>query len=109
MSTSTSANDKARPQPVTPLLPPEEQFWKRYSPHQEAPLAGPGSFLIPLLAIGILVLSAFSLVRFFRPSRSLPVDAVRLNLGGGGGKPTGEGNAPGIGHGPEDVDPKDKN
>jgi hypothetical protein len=39
-----------------------------------------------------------------KPSRSLPVESVRLDLGGGGGSRSGEGlDKPGIGHGPEAV------
>jgi hypothetical protein len=90
-----------------PLIPPEEQFWKRYSPHSEAPLSLAGSIALHLLAGGVLVLFAVWLASLFiKTSRNLPVEPVRLDLGGGGGKKSGSGNNPGIGDLKEDVPEK---
>ena len=87
-------------QPKNPLV--EEQFWKRYSPHGELPLSGAGSFALHLLVVGGLLLTGALGIWWARPSRSLPVESVRLDLGGGGGSRSGEGlDKPGIGHGPE--------
>src|ERR1043166_8396917 len=76
-----------------PLIPPEEQFWKRYSPHHEAPLSGVTSTILHLLAILLLlgVIWLQNKLKLAEENRSLPVDPVRLNLtGGGGGSPTGK-------------------
>jgi hypothetical protein len=90
------------------LVPPEEQFWKRYSPHHEFPLSSAGSVALHILAVAVLLLLAlFIIPGWFKVDRSLPVEPVRLEIeGGGGGSPTGEGDRPGIGHGPEDVPDK---
>jgi hypothetical protein len=80
----------------------EERFWKRYSPHGELPLSGAGSFALHALVVGGLLLMGFLGLWFARPSRSLPVDPVRV-ISGGGGDPAGEGDAKGVGHGQEAV------
>lgn len=82
----------------SPLVPPDEQFWQRYSPHAEFPLSGAGSLALHLLLFGILGLLAWlGAILFTHGSRSLPVEAVRLDLGGGGGDPHGEGDGPNNG------------
>src|SRR5690348_10778772 len=74
------------------LTPPDEKFWQHYSPHHEFPLSSIGSFVIHLLLFGLLALVAWLGVMLFdHSSRSLPVEAVRLDLGGGGGNPRGQG------------------
>ena len=89
-------------QPKQPQL--DEPVWKRYSPHGELPLSGAGSFALHALALGFLILWGLYLYSYFnKPSRSLPVDSVRLDLGGGGGSRSGEGDNKGIGHGAEAV------
>src|SRR5436309_3549228 len=83
--------------PHRQLVPPEEKFWKRYSPHNEAPLSGVSSFAIHVLAIPLLLLVALvvSKVNDEDEKRPLPVDVVRVNFSGGGGSPGGRGNSPG--------------
>jgi hypothetical protein len=67
-------------------VPPEEKFWKRYSPHGEAPLSLTGSFALHALGVGGMMLFGIYLASlFFKPTRSLPVEPVRLELPGGGG------------------------
>lgn len=74
------------------LTPPDEQFWQRYSPHAEFPLSSVGSFVIHLLFFGLLALAAWLGVVLFGDARkSVPVEAVRLDLGGGGGNVHGRG------------------
>jgi hypothetical protein len=86
--------------------PPEERFWKHYSPHGEAPLSAVGSFTLHLLIGGVLVLAlAAAASALAKTSRSLPVEPVRLDLGGGGGHRQGVGDGPGKG-GVEDVPEK---
>src|SRR4051794_14095392 len=82
--------------------PPEERFWKRYSPHGEMPLSFAGSLSLHLLIIGGLVIATLYLGSFlFKEKRSLPVEPVRF--GGGGGKVGGKGTGPGIGSGVEET------
>src|SRR4051812_11037220 len=84
------------------LVPPEERFWKRYSPHGEAPLSAAGSFALHLLGVGGLFLFALYVANlFYNPTTSLPVEPVRFALGGGGGSKHGVGTGPGVGGGPE--------
>ncbi len=81
-----------------PLIPPEEKFWVRYSPHSEAPLSGVTSTVLHILAIGLLLLIMWinSILKVDEETRSLSVDPVKLDLsGGGGGSPGGNGGGPG--------------
>jgi hypothetical protein len=86
-----------------PLIPPEEKFWQRYSPHSEAPLSGVTSAVVHILAIGLLLLIIYIkyMTHVDDENRSLPVDVVRFG-GGGGGNPGGKVGGPG---GQESGDP----
>jgi hypothetical protein len=87
-----------------PLVPPDERFWQRYSPHGELPLSGAGSLALHLLIFGLMLLSAWlAYAVFSHTTRSLPVEAVRLDLGGGGGNPHGVGDDPNRGRQPQEV------
>jgi hypothetical protein len=78
-------------------VPPDERFWRRYSPHGELPLSGASSLAVHLFIFGLLLLSAWLAFTVFRQaSRTLPVDAVRLEPGG---KSPGVGDAQGTGNG----------
>jgi hypothetical protein len=71
-------------------MPPEEQFWERYSPHHEAPLSGVGSFAVHFLIAGFLILAGYLGWLGLGTQRSaVSNDVVRLDTGGGGGKKTG--------------------
>jgi hypothetical protein len=109
------ANKATKPtkpgQPAPSLVPPEEQFWKRYSPHGEAPLSLAGSFAVHALGFGGILLFAVYLASIlFAPLRNMPVEAVRLDLtGGGGGSRRGVGDGPGVGGVPhENIEAKTK-
>lgn len=71
------------------LLPPEEKFWKRYSPHHEAPLSGFTSFMLHVSIVGIVALAAFWLNRSMKErEQPLPVTPIEIGeAGGGGGNP----------------------
>jgi hypothetical protein len=111
MSTATTAKDPkaAPPAPAPGTVPPEEKFWKRYSAHGEAPISLGGSFALhALVGGGMLLFSIYLASLLFNPARSLPVEPVRLNLGGGGGNPRGVGDAKGVGKGAENIEDKDR-
>jgi hypothetical protein len=97
MSTAVS-EPSARKAKAEPRTPPEEQFWKRYSPHGEAPLSLAGSLGLHALAFGGLLLFGVYLVNLLvKPQRNIPVEPVRLAGGGGapGGKCRAAATAPG--------------
>jgi hypothetical protein len=108
-STAPAVSDNSTPAATKPLrVPPEETIWKRYSPHHELPLSGVSSFGLHALVIGFLIMAAaLGFFGFSKSTRSLPVDPVRLALGGGGGNPNGEGNGPGAGGREENVPDKE--
>jgi hypothetical protein len=69
------------------LVPPEEKFWIRYSPHHELPLSGLTSLVAHALVIGVLLLASLRLAlnqesETLRPPR---MDVVQLEGGGGDG------------------------
>jgi hypothetical protein len=83
--------------------PPEERFWKHYSPHHEFPLSVVSSFFLHILAFGFIGLILAGALMMFVPDKApLPVESI--NVGGGGGNPNGVGNGPNTGvlpHGEE--------
>jgi len=88
---SATAAPENRPAGPAPWAPPEEKFWKRYSPHGEAPISLAGSFALHALAVGGLVLVAVYLASLFtRPTLSLPVELVQLARGDGPGGQSGK-------------------
>jgi hypothetical protein len=91
MATATPpANSQAATNP-RPVLPPEEQFWQRYSPHNEFPLSSIGSIATYLL-IGVLIVAGIKLKLFDSDRPPLDVDTVEMDfseVGGGGGDPDG--------------------
>lgn len=107
MATATTAPPK--PGPSGRLLPPDEQFWQRYSPHHEFPLSTVTSVALHILAIALLVIGGWLLFKlgWKDPAAPVPVDAVVI--GGGGGDPKGSGSGPGDGGGgpPEENVSKD--
>jgi hypothetical protein len=59
------------PQAGEPLpTPPEERFWKRYSPHHEFPLSAVGSFALHFLGGGGLIAAALLLGAYVNAKRS---------------------------------------
>jgi hypothetical protein len=92
----TTATHEPNPGRAASLLPPEERFWKRYSPHGEAPLSMAGSVTLHGLIVGLFLLFAVYLATLFLPStRTLPVEPVRLAPGGNGPGAAGFGGQPG--------------
>jgi hypothetical protein len=90
MSQAAPSSEKAAKRAASPLAPPDERFWQRYSPHAEFPLSSAGSLVVHVLALGLLALAAWlGTVLFNHSTRQLPVEAVRIS--GGGGNPHGRG------------------
>ena len=60
----STADEKASIAAVEqPLIPPDEQFWKRYSPHHEFPLSGMLSVIFHVLLFVLIVGGSIFLVR----------------------------------------------
>jgi hypothetical protein len=84
-----------RPAKVRPSKqPPQNSVWIRYHPWIEGVMAHISAWSIHLLVIGGAVLwftyLAYAL-GFAKPARSLPMEAVRLEIAGGGGNKEGTG------------------
>src|ERR1700676_2314819 len=104
MSTAPTAKPGGKSLPATSKkaagnpfrLPPEEQFWKRYSPHYEAPISITGSGFFHLILIGLAI--AIGIFLSYTWSLIAPVEfqAVRMP-GGGGGNPNGQSDASNLG------------
>ncbi|HEY1859469.1 MAG TPA: hypothetical protein VGG61_03900, partial [Gemmataceae bacterium] len=77
------------------LVPPDEKFWQRYSPHYEFPLSGVSSFALHLLVVGLAAFVCM-LPIFNRETPPMELDEVVWD-GGGGGSPDGIGDGPGKG------------
>jgi hypothetical protein len=67
------------------LVPPDEQFWVRYSPHHEFPLSTVTSIALHVLVVILLLLGAWVAFKlgWMEDNRSLPVVAVVVDEGGG--------------------------
>jgi hypothetical protein len=96
---TTPQTDKAPPGKPSnkPKIPPEERFWKRYSPHHEFLLSSTGSGVLHAVAFAVLffgaLLAAMLGIKF---DNNVEVDA--MVIAGGGGSPSGaEGPTTGIG------------
>jgi hypothetical protein len=94
------AETKSIPRPT--LIPPEEKFWKRYSPHQEAPLSGVSSAVLHVLVLGLMlgIMSLNDLINNEDDNRPVQWEPVRL--AGGGGSQTGSGSGDGTKDGQDD-------
>jgi hypothetical protein len=103
MAPQTAVDSKSNSKPHEKnVVPAEEPFWRRYSPHHEFPLSSLTSIVAHVLAVGVLVVAGILFRDFFRErSTPLPMDVVDA---GGGGDPKGiEGatGSPAVQHGAE--------
>jgi hypothetical protein len=85
------------------LVPPDEQFWQRYSPHHEFPLSSATSAVLHILGLGLLLLIAWILLSGEKKPNDVPkMEPVALEVGpnekgdirggrGGGGNDGGGG------------------
>jgi len=74
----------APPEDKKELLPPDEKFWQRYSPHYEMPLAGMASVLAHALIFGILFVSGLIALMNWRGEASRPPNMDVIQIEGGG-------------------------
>jgi hypothetical protein len=88
----------AKPAAAEGLVPPDEQFWQRYSPHGEMGISSATSLILHVLILIFVVFGALLMPWWFNSGpTNVPVETVRLHVGGGGGQKYGQGDAPGIG------------
>jgi hypothetical protein len=104
--TPTNTDKKAPSGKKRLLVPPEEKFWKHYSPHNEFPLSNAMSIALHVLA-GLLLVVVWLVLRQDNSNKRddvAVIDPVQLDLGpntdgdprggGGGGKDGGTKDAP---------------
>lgn len=90
----------------TPLCPPEETMWQKYSPHFELPLAGFTSFFVHGLVLGVMITGgiAFLFAADVEATKPPSMDVVMIEGGGTGFE--GLGGEPGTPGPPEVGGPK---
>src|SRR6266852_7596826 len=92
----STANNSAKSGTKPSRLPPEEKFWKRYSPHHELPLSTASSILIHAIAITVLIVGSIVLAKFGFGDNKMAIGMLDVP-GGSGGQPEGaEGPATGV-------------
>jgi hypothetical protein len=85
-----------------PLVPPEEKFWEKYSPHHEFPLSTVGSVALHIAAVVLFLAALWLLARMtFHDRWAVPVRAAVV-MGDGDGV---DGAGSGGGQPKENVDP----
>jgi len=82
-----------------PLVPPDERFWQRYSPHYELPISGVSSFAVHAVVLGLAATIATLGWFLIADNKPIPIEVVLP----GGGNPKGIGDAPADGPLPEDI------
>jgi hypothetical protein len=95
-SNVSTANNSAKSSTKPGRLPPEEKFWKRYSPHHELPLSTASSVLIHAIALTVLIVGSVLLAKYGFGENKVEVGVLDIP-GGTGGQPGGvEGPATGV-------------
>src|SRR5262245_50646155 len=95
MSTANLASPNKSPAAGQSPVPPNEQFWQRYSPHYEFPLSSITSFALHVVALTLVFfLGKYLLDKLSKPNAPLSEISVEV-VGGGGGNPEGVGPGPG--------------
>src|SRR5437868_14915744 len=106
---SQPGNSRPAEKEKKPLIPPDEKFWQRYSPHHEAPLSGVSSFFLHVSVLALFGLIFWIGSKMADSNKSIPVDAVALGSAGGGGDPGGADDAAGKVAPKENVDDSQPN
>jgi hypothetical protein len=95
----------ATPPPPGPVLPPDEKFWQRHSPHHEFPFSTVVTVLVHLAVLFLIVIVAN--VHGCTAERTKPLEIVVLDVPGGDDVPNADpGSRGGDRVGPE-FQPKD--
>jgi hypothetical protein len=94
-SPPSTANTDKKAAKEAKKTPPDERFWKRYSPHYELPISSGTSLAIHVLVLTLLVVGGVLATRLGLDS--LPPPAEGIVIAGGGGNPQGQGKGPGTG------------
>jgi hypothetical protein len=68
------------------LVPQDEKFWKRYSPHHEFPLSSAASVALHVMAIAVLILGAVLAARWGLGDSEKSIPISILDDPGGGGQ-----------------------
>jgi hypothetical protein len=84
------------PTKTEPLLPPDETFWQRYSPHHELPLAGMTSLFAHGMVIGVIVLAALLMMFNWESDAGKPPSMDVVQVSGLGDGMEGAGAEPGA-------------
>jgi hypothetical protein len=88
----------------TSPIPPDETFWHRYSPNQEAPISGLGSLVFHFFAVIMLVFGIGFLLNLLSRGEDPDLEPVIVgDEGGGGGHVDGVGDGAGHRSRPQDV------
>jgi hypothetical protein len=77
------------------LVPQDERFWKRYSPHHEFPLSSAASVALHVMAIAVLILGAVLAARWGLGDSDKSIPISIMDDPGGGGQPDGNPTAAG--------------
>lgn len=87
-----------------PIMPPDEKFWQRYSPHHEAPLSGMTSLFLHGVVVGLLLIVGYLMSLRWHGDAAKPpsMDLVMIE-GGGDGLAEGLGGPAGLADGSADV------
>jgi hypothetical protein len=84
---NNSSEKKTKSASTSSLAPPDERFWKRYSPHHEFPISSSASVMIHVLGLAVLVAGALLLAKLGFGGH--PVEVTPIVIAGGGGDPNG--------------------
>jgi hypothetical protein len=72
------------------LVPEDERFWQRYSPHHEFPLSTSASVALHVVAIAVLVLGGVLAAKWGLGDSEKPIPISMMDEPGGGGQPEGK-------------------
>jgi hypothetical protein len=91
----TNNGNNKKPAKVKGQVPPDERFWKRYSPHFEFLLSLCSSTFVHAIGLCLLFLIGVMFVHGRDKDAGLPMDTI--SIAGGGGNAEGTGGGPGDG------------
>jgi hypothetical protein len=81
---------------TTPVLPPDEKFWQRYSAHHEMPLSGMTSLFLHALVVGLLLIVGYVVSLRWHGETHKPPTMTVVTLEGPGDGDEGLGGPEGL-------------